>query len=94
VPWWGWAMILLALLVTFDRSMVALERRGHVYWRRSKAPAGTASTAMLAVQALLEPAAEHVVEERRRRASEVEEASDDDPLPSHRPHVGRDHRTH
>lgn len=80
MPWWGWLVIAVVAMAAFDLVMLALERRGLVYWRRRKPPRGAASTAMLELQGIFEPAAEQVVVERTRAASEIEEAGDDDPL--------------
>lgn len=78
--WWQVALLGVAVVLLVDRIMAGLEARGLVHWRRRKATSGAATTGMLQVQSLLEPAAQHVVDERVRAASEIEEAADDDPL--------------
>lgn len=80
MAWWGWSIAVGVTAIALDRVLLALEQRGLVYWRRRKAASGSASSAMLGIQALVEPAAEHVVEERVRAASEVERAADDEPF--------------
>lgn len=75
---WVWLLVVVAGAVVLDQVLLALERRGLVYWRRRDPPRGAGSTALLSVQALFEPAAEHVVEQRQQAASEIEEAADDE----------------
>jgi hypothetical protein len=70
--------VCLALLVGFDRSMLAAERRGWVRWRRSPPSRATASTALLQILSIYQPSHEHIVEERR--AADADEAEDDEPL--------------
>lgn len=76
-PGWSWVVGGVVVLVVADRLLLAAERRGWVYWRHSKASSTSLGTAMLAVQSILEPDKEHVVEERRR--ADREESEDGDP---------------
>ena len=57
-------------LFLLDRLLLALEARGHIYWRRRKASPGTLGNAAMEVHALFEPGRRHVVEERKREADE------------------------
>lgn len=63
-------------LVLLDRLLLALERRGWIYWRRSRGSSGSLGNAMLDVQKILEPSKRHVVEERRRSPDERPEDGD------------------
>lgn len=76
------AVVLLGLvaLVIVDRLLLAAERRGWIYWRRSKASVSRASSALLSIQSIFEPDREHVVEERAREEADIDVATDDDPL--------------
>jgi hypothetical protein len=70
--------IFVAFLVGTDRGMLAAEARGWVRWRRSPPTRASASTALLEILSIYEPAHHHVAEERRSVGRE--EAGDDDPL--------------
>jgi len=63
-------------LILLDRLLLALERRGWIYWRRSRGSIGSLGNAMLDVQKILEPSKRHVVEERRRSPDERPEDGD------------------
>lgn len=63
-------------LILLDRLLLALERRGWIYWRRSRGSSGSLGNAMLDVQKILEPSKRHVVEERRRSPDERPEDGD------------------
>ena len=71
---------IIVALVVIDQLFLAAERRGWVYWRRSKASSSRASSALLAIQSIFEPDREHVVEERAREEADIDVAADDDPL--------------
>jgi hypothetical protein len=64
------------VLFLLDRFLLWCESRGWIYWRRRKASPGTAGTAFLEVQAMLEPGKAHVVEERTRVQDEREDEGD------------------
>lgn len=78
--WLPWLLAGGAALVVVDRLLLAAEARGWVYWRRRTATGSSAGSALLGVQAILEPNAEHVVAEERRQADDIDVAGDDDPL--------------
>lgn len=80
VPALGVAALVVATLVVLDRLLLAAERRGWVYWRRSRASTSRASSALLSIQSIFEPDREHVVEERVREEADIDVAEDDDPL--------------
>ncbi|MFD3515376.1 DUF6191 domain-containing protein [Streptomyces sp. NPDC058657] len=63
-----WGVVLAVGLFLADRSLMWLERRGLVYWRRHRAAGGgSASGAVAELHALLSPGHQHVVEEKERR---------------------------
>lgn len=76
------AVVLLGLvaLVIIDRLLLAAERRGWIYWRRSRASVSRASSALLSIQSIFEPDRKHVVEERAREEAAIDVAADDDPV--------------
>lgn len=74
------ALLGIVALVVIDQLFLAAERRGWVYWRRSKASSSRASSALLAIQSIFEPDREHVVEERAREEADIDVAADADPL--------------
>jgi len=80
VPALGVAALVVATLVVLDRLLLAAERRGWVYWRRSRASTSRASSALLSIQSIFEPDREHVVEERVREEADIDVAEDHDPL--------------
>ena len=74
--------VVLALFL-LDRFLLWCESRGWIYWRRRRGSPGTAASAFLEMQAMLEPGKEHVVKETKR----VHEERDDEggpPDPSDR----------
>lgn len=71
---------LVAVGLAFDRAMLLAEARGWVYWRRNKASRAAWGSAMVELQALLEPDKEYVLEERARQRGDIQQAGDDDPL--------------
>ena len=62
---------LVTAALFFDRAMLWAEKRGWVYWRRNKASRSAWASAMLELQAILEPDKEHVVEERARQRGDI-----------------------
>ncbi|MCZ7583030.1 MAG: hypothetical protein M5R36_06675 [Deltaproteobacteria bacterium] len=83
----GWivkiAIVVVALLVV-DRLLLALEKRGLIYWRKRKASPGTVGNALLELQSMLEPSKKHVVEQRKNEQTE-KEAEGDPPEPNEVP---------
>jgi hypothetical protein len=76
-PHWSWALLLVVALPLADRGLLAAERHGFVYWRRRSASTSALGTALLGLQAILEPDKHHVVEERVR--GDADEDADGDP---------------
>jgi hypothetical protein len=52
------------------------ERRGWIYYLKRRGSSGALGSALLEVQAVMEPSKRHVLEERRRDASEAPESGD------------------
>jgi hypothetical protein len=86
----GVVLALIAGLFLFDRLMLLMERKGWIYWRRTKPGRGAAGSAFLEVQSLLEPDKRYVLEMRREEEASVEERSDqgDGEPPGGRPASG------
>lgn len=63
--WLGWTLAILAVLAALDRLALWLERRGWLYYRHRRPTSGP-RTAMLALQSILEPDKQHVVESQRQ----------------------------
>lgn len=73
----AWIGAAAALLYGLHRLALAMERRGWIYYRDTKASSSSRTNAFLQVQAMFEPKAEHAVEGRRSAA--VERSDDADP---------------
>lgn len=68
-----------AALYLFDRLLLWMERKGWVYWRKTKRRTGPGvGNALLEIQTLVEPAARHVLELRQ-------EVKEDSPNPADPP---------
>jgi hypothetical protein len=53
-----------AAIALLDRLLLWAERRGWIYYRKRRGRSGSASSAFLEVQSLLEPSTKHVIEAR------------------------------
>lgn len=80
------ALLALALgsVYGLHRLLVWAERRGYVYYRARRGTSGALSSAVLEVQALLEPQKRHVLEQKTRDQVESEDQGDP-PQGGHRP---------
>jgi hypothetical protein len=67
---------IVAGLFLLDRLLLALERRGWIYYRKRRGSSGALGNSMLEVQKILEPSKRHVVEERLRDADGPQESGD------------------
>jgi hypothetical protein len=66
-----------AALYLFDRLLLWMERKGWVYWRKTKRPTGPGvGNALLEIQTLVEPAARHVLELRQEVKEDSTESAD------------------
>jgi hypothetical protein len=71
----GGAVLALALVFfLLDRFLLWCESRGWIYWRRRRPSPGTAGSAFLDLQAMLEAGKAHVVDELKQ----VREERDDE----------------
>ncbi|MEZ6188212.1 MAG: hypothetical protein R3F62_24785 [Planctomycetota bacterium] len=72
-------LVCVAAAFAADRAMLALEARGHVYWRRTK-PDGSGATesALFSLRSFVEPSVRHVQEAQEGQAAEDEDPSEDD----------------
>ena len=70
--WWiiGSVAALFALAVVFDQIALWAERRGWIYWRRSKRrPSGSLGY----LETIFQPSITHVIEEETRERTEAEQ---------------------
>ena len=68
--------IAVALLL-LDRLLLWMERRGWVYWRKTKRHTGPGvGNALLEIQTMVDPSAKHVLELRREVKEDAPEAGD------------------
>ncbi len=67
----GWLAISLLVIAavaglgTLDRLLLAMERRGWIYYRKKQGSRATLGGALLQVQAIFEPQKEHAAEVRK-----------------------------
>lgn len=73
----AWAAGAGLALYLMHLAALAMERRGWIYYRDTKASSSSRTNAFLQVQAMFEPKAEHTVESRRSDAGK--KAPDADP---------------
>ncbi|MCU0253999.1 MAG: hypothetical protein MUE47_05610 [Acidobacteria bacterium] len=82
-----------AAIYGLHRLALWLERKGHIYYLHSKPSGSALGNAALAVQAILEPDRQYVLEERQAEKTEQRESGDppgpdDPPEPSGPPEPG------
>lgn len=88
MPWWITAtLVLLVLVVALDRLLLAAERRGWIYWRRSPPHRATAGHAMQSIEAIFRPEVQHVVEQRAAIDAEDDEDGEPPDPPPPTPHA-------
>lgn len=61
------AVIFAAAVIGLDQLGLWAERRGWIYWRKSRGTAGAGPGMLAVVDGLFNPASEHVVEERESK---------------------------
>jgi hypothetical protein len=71
-------MVVIAIVV-LDRLLLAAERRGWIYYRRSRGRSGSTASAFLEIQSMLEPSRKHVIEARQEK--EEDDDAGDPPEP-------------
>ena len=73
----GGILMIGTALYLLDRLLLWMERRGWVYWRKTKRTTGPGmGNALLEIQSLVEPAARHVLEIRREVKEESPQPGD------------------
>jgi hypothetical protein len=73
----GGAVLALALVFfLLDRFLLWCESRGWIYWRRRRPSPGTAGSAFLELQAMLEPGKAYVVDEMEQVREEHDDEGD------------------
>ena len=84
----AWLAVVVLGLWALHRVALWAERRGWIYWTHRKASPGTAATALLELQSLLEPGNKHVVESRLEDHSEENESGEPPGEPANGPRDG------
>jgi hypothetical protein len=84
----SWFAVVVLGLWALHRVALWAERRGWIYWTRRKASPGTAASALLELQSLLEPGNKHVVESRFEEHSEENESGEPPGEPANSPRDG------
>jgi hypothetical protein len=71
-----WVIAGVAAVYALHRLGLWMEDRGWIYYRKKHGSSGTLGSALLEIEALLEPTRRHVVEVQRRDESEQHESGD------------------
>lgn len=80
-----WILLVIgAGAVILDRLLLAAERRGWIYYRRTRGRSSSTASAFLEIQSMLEPSRKHVLEARSEEKEEQDDAGDP-PEPSEDP---------
>ena len=72
--WIGGVVVTLFMI---DRLALWAEERGWIYWRRKKAQTGALGSALMEMNVITNPSAQHVIE--AKDAKKLEERENDDP---------------
>lgn len=84
-PLWKWSLITAALAaaaILLDRLLLKMEARGWIYYRTKHASPGGLGSAVLAVQSMLEPGKQYVLESKHKeRGQEDDKTGADDAHP-------------
>ena len=72
--WIGGVVVTLFMI---DRLALWAEERGWIYWRRKKAQTGALGSALMEMNVITNPSAQHVIE--AKGAKKLEERENDDP---------------
>lgn len=73
MPWPLTVVAVIAGLFALDRLLLALERRGYIYYRVRKPASTGAGNALLELQQMLSPSTQHVVIARKEHGAEHDE---------------------
>jgi hypothetical protein len=71
-----WIIVSLAAIVAIDQLLLWAERRGWVYWRKTKGRRGGIDEVFSGVEASINPQAEHVQVAKRTKKREDRSAGD------------------
>lgn len=72
--WLGGVIVTLFMI---DRLALWAEARGWIYWRRKKAQTGALGSALMEMNVITNPSAQHVID--AKDAKKLEERENDDP---------------
>lgn len=72
--WIGGVVVTLFMI---DRLALWAEERGWIYWRRKKAQTGALGSALMEMNVITNPSAQHVID--AKDAKKLEERENDDP---------------
>ena len=72
--WIGGVVVTLFMI---DRLALWAEARGWIYWRRKKAQTGALGSALMEMNVITNPSAQHVID--AKDAKKLEERENDDP---------------
>ncbi|HEU5162507.1 MAG TPA: hypothetical protein VFV54_05140 [Thermoanaerobaculia bacterium] len=67
-----WLILIVFAAKVVDLALLAAERRGWIYYRHSRGRSGSAASAFLEIQSMMEPSRKHVLEARREKEDEDE----------------------
>jgi hypothetical protein len=72
-----WIGGVVVTLLVIDRLALWAEARGWIYWRRKKAQTGALGSALMEMNVITNPSAQHVID--AKDAKKLEERENDDP---------------
>ena len=72
-----WIGGVVVTLLVIDRLALWAEERGWIYWRRKKAQTGALGSALMEMNVITNPSAQHVID--AKDAKKLEERENDDP---------------
>jgi hypothetical protein len=76
-----WIVAIGVGLFAFDRLALWAEAKGWIYWRKKKASTGALGSALMEMNVIANPSAEHVIVVKDAKKFEERQNGDDDPLP-------------
>lgn len=75
----GWILATFLALFFLDRLALWAEAKGWIYWRRKKASTGALGSALMEMNVITNPSAEHVIVVKDAKKFEERQNGDDDP---------------
>lgn len=70
----GTVILIVAILLGLDRLLLWMERRGWIYWRKSKSSGTGIGNALLEIQSMLGPSRKNIVEVMKEDKREQEDS--------------------